>query len=85
MTDNTVTRAEKKDTDTIIATNLIFKLWEEWCEELKKETDEEEEEVFRLFCQVHGVKEKSPLSMMFKSFMGGVSKGIELTLQITDE
>ena len=85
MTDNTVTPTEKKDTDTIIATNLIFKLWGEWCEELKKEKDEEEKEIFRLFCQVYGVKEKSPLSMMFESFMGGVSKGIELTLQIADE
>ena len=69
----TKTGGKERGKDSIIA----LALWGEWVDSLKKRkggTEPPEE-----FMALHGVKSKTaPIVLMYKAFVGGLGKGIEL-------
>lgn len=64
---------------------LIYELYNEYVEELGKQTEAEcaeEREVLAHFAELEGVQEKNPYTMLFAGFRAGVAKGLELAARM---
>lgn len=73
--DRTRGEGNMKDEQRELIEEVFFPLWDKWTEELKGDADE----MMRLFAQRYGCTEKSPLSLMFFAFCGGVDEGFDLS------
>lgn len=75
VNDSTKGEGNMKDEQRELIEKVFFPLWDMWTED---RLSEDVNEVMRYFAQQYGCTEKSPLSLMFAAFCGGVDMGIEL-------
>lgn len=69
--------------DLAVFEELAFDLFDQWTSELTASGEEGKESAQR-YAQRHGIKENSPLAMMYSAFEGGLVKGIDLAKEIYD-
>lgn len=68
------------DGEKDIYNGVIYSLFEEFADELSKQTEAEKAEELRelaRFAEIEGVKINSPYYMLFMGFRAGVAKGLE--------
>ncbi len=60
-----------------VVNRIISKYFDIWFRELDLDNDLPDEECRKAFCERYGVKEASPLFMMFLGFWGGFGNGLK--------
>ena len=70
-----------KDEDRELIEKVFFPMWNKWTGGLTEDVNE----MMRYFAQRYGVKEKSPMSLMFVAFCAGVDMGVELDWKMNSE